>query len=336
MIGQRVESRPAPTWFAILLVCVGVAAITAAPATGKSWPAIAAALPLAIGVSLLVMGRDRPFAATFTAETIEVEDPPASVRFDQMLHVRAGGRAEHPHTFRRSTCTIDVQHEGGTLRIPGRLDHPSRDVYAFLAEQVPTQGGRDINPLLSEYLERQEAFFGAEQVWTYTMERQRRRSSGYRRLRSFCVGVMLAAVVWMVVGFSGVAYIGWGAAGLVAAVAAGIFFLASFVSNAPLYQSGRKLKGSSLVIGPQGMAMVQGEIQGEIRWPEVLEVRYGFNPWSPNSKRNPAGGLPMIRLRVKGAEIQILDIYDRPLYVIYDRIMACSGLDRRRGEDAPL
>ncbi len=147
---------------------------------------------------------------------------------------------------------------------------------------------------------------------------------------------MIAAVVWMIVGFSGLADIGWGAGGVVAAVVGGIFFLATFASNAPLHQGGRKLKGSSLVIGPQGMAMVQGEIQGEIRWPEVLQLRYGFNPWAPNAKGDRAGGLPMIRLRVKGAQIQILDIYDRPLYVIYDRIMASSGLDRRRAEDESL
>ncbi len=28
---------------------------------------------------------------------------------------------------------------------------------------------------------------------------------------------------------------------------------------------------------------------------------------------------------VKGADIHIADIYDRPLYVIYDRILDCSG-----------
>jgi hypothetical protein len=321
---------------AILLGCVGIGGIVTGAVTGTSWPAIAAALPLALGVAFLVIGQGRPFAATFTAETIDVEDPPASVRYDQMQQVLADGRAEYPRSFRKSSCVIDVHHDGGLLRIPGRLDHPSRDVYAFLAERLSLQGSRDVNPALTDYLERQVSFFGPEQVWTYTTARERRRGAGYRRLRILCVAVMLAAAVWMVVGFSGLAENGWGAAGLVAAVAAGIFFLASFASNAPLYQASRKLKGSSVVIGPQGMAMVQGKLQGVIRWPEVVEVRYGLNPWSPHSKRSRSGGLPMIRLWVKGAEIQILDIYDRPLYVVYERIMASSGRDQLLGEEEAL
>ena len=38
----------------------------------------------------------------------------------------------------------------------------------------------------------------------------------------------------------------------------------------------------------------------------------------------------IIRLRIKGADIRILDVYYRPLYVIRERILACSEHDGSR------
>jgi len=72
------------------------------------------------------------------------------------------------------------------------------------------------------------------------------------------------------------------------------------------------------------MAMVQGGIQGEVRWPELLEIRFNAKPRGL-SLSNQRAMLPGILLRVKGADILIADIYDRPLYVIYNRILAASG-----------
>ena len=71
--------------------------------------------------------------------------------------------------------------------------------------------------------------------------------------------------------------------------------------------------------------MVQGDIQGEVQWPELLDVRFnakpvGFNIGGPT-------GLPGITASVKGANLVIADIYDRPLYVIHNHILASSGPD---------
>ena len=70
--------------------------------------------------------------------------------------------------------------------------------------------------------------------------------------------------------------------------------------------------------------MVQGDIQGEVRWPELLEIRFNARPRGLNLG-NQRAMLPGIRLWVKGAEIVIADIYDRPLCVIYNRILAAAG-----------
>ena len=70
-------------------------------------------------------------------------------------------------------------------------------------------------------------------------------------------------------------------------------------------------------------------------WPEVLEVRYAPKPFLLWSSKYQSPGMPFIRIRVKGADIRVLDIYDRPLYVIFGRIMACSGGAGKGGRGDP-
>lgn len=327
MIGRRVESRSGLPWGALLFLVVGGALAVAAPAAGVGWPAVAAALPLALGFAALVIGRDRPFSAEFTAAAVAADDPPVTVPYDGLRNVWAGGRSYDPARFRKPTAAIDVEHDGGLLHIPARLDAPSHEVYRFLAGLVSETGGRDVDPALAEYLQRQESYFGADQVWTYTASGRRTRRFGRPRLRSFCAGLILGGAAWMAAGFSGLADVGWGLAGVFAAVLGVMVFAASFAENTPVNRRHRSWKRSSLVIGPQGMAMVQGPLQGEVRWPELVDVGYWPRPSSVLAR---GGALTSLRLRVKGADILIFDIYDRPLYVIHDRIRACAGLAEAR------
>ncbi len=275
-----------------------------------------------------------PFSATFTTDAIEIGDPPSSIRYDQIRYVWADGRVHDPGSFSKSSCVIHVEHEGGLIRIPGRLDHPSSEVYTFLASQIPLRGGRAVNPALAEYLEREESDCGPDQIWTYTMSAHRRRRFGDRGLRIVCVGLMIAGAGWLILGLWGKAELGWGIAGVIAVIAGGLIWLTSRIGNDLLVARG--LKNSSLVIGPRGMAMVQGDVQGEMCWPEVLEVRYVPKPFALRSGHYQSPGMPFIRIRVKGADIRVLDIYDRPLYVIFGRIMAYSGATRKAAATRPL
>jgi len=76
---------------------------------------------------------------------------------------------------------------------------------------------------------------------------------------------------------------------------------------------------ASLVICPVGLAMVQGDMEGELRWNEVLNVELrsraqGFHLTSETTR-------PGIVLSVEGARIVIADIYDRPLQDVYENIL---------------
>lgn len=75
---------------------------------------------------------------------------------------------------------------------------------------------------------------------------------------------------------------------------------------------------ASLVIGPRGLALAQGPIEGHMVWDELKDVR--FRP--PGGSFQPENATPRgIELRFAGATVIIPDIYDPPLHVIHERIM---------------
>ena len=324
MIGQRIESRGNRPWVVLLLLAAGLGLVAAGLISGLHALAAGAVLPLALAGSLWLLGRERRLTATFREEGLEVESAgrPILVPYASIRNIKVGGRLADPAEFRKASCPIAVLHDGGLLRIPSRLNFPSHEVYGFLAEQVPDSGGRDVNPVLADYLERQERYHGPENMSTFCAAS--RRVKGARRgFRAIFIGLIVGGVAWTVYGCSGLGKNGWDLAGLICTVIGAVSCALSFVEIMPVGPGMKNWKKASLVIGPQGMAMIQGDIQGEVNWPELLEIRFHTNPIGFNFGSQPV--IPGILLRVKGANIVIADIYDRPLFVIHDRILAASG-----------
>lgn len=324
MIGERIESHRGFPWAAPLLLAAGLGLVVAGLASGINGLLAGAVLPVAIGGSLWLLGRERPLAATFREDALEIEgeQEPVLVPYTSIRNIKVGGRPADPAGLSGSSFAIEVLHEGGLLRIPARLNFPSHEVLRFLASCVPTSGGRDVNPIVAEYLRSQELYFGPESVVTFRAAR--RRMTGSRAaFRAVCIGLMLAGVGWVALGFPGVVDVGWGAAGIVCILGGALLYAASFAELTPANPAMKAWKDASLVISPLGMAMVQGDIQGEVRWPELLEICFRAKPGG--FRFGAAYAIPGILLRVKGADILIADIYDRPLYVIYNRIMAAAG-----------
>lgn len=325
MIGERLESHRSFPVAAPLLVIAGLGLAVAGVAWGINGLLVGAVLPIAVGGSLWFLAQDRPLTATFREDGLELEGDgePVLIPYANIRNIKVRGRpAGEPAGFEESSCPIEVVHDEGVLRIPARLNVPSHEVFRFLAGRVPESGDRGVNPALAEYLRSQESCFGPESVVTFRAA-SRRTTSSRQGFRAFCIGLVLAGVAWAALGFSGAVESGWAGAGIACLVGGALLYAASFaelVSSNPLLKNREK---ASLVIGPLGMAMVQGEIQGELRWPELLEIRFQSKPGGFHV--GYARMTPGILLRVKGAEILIADIYDRPLYVIYNRIMASAG-----------
>lgn len=325
MIGERLEAHDPFPLGALLSLTAGVGMLAAGQGLGNVGLAVGAALPIAIGGMWWLLGADRPFTGTFRDDglMVEGEGDPVLVPYADIRNIRVGGRPANPTGSDRKPRPIAILHGTGALRIASRSNFPTHEIVRFLASRVPDRGGRDVNPALADFLRSQEQAFGPENVVTFR-DASSLLTGSRRSFRAFCAGVMLGGASWLALALSGMVPEEWGVAGG-AVIVAGVGLYGAGFAESPAAAPMRKLrKGASLVIGPRGMAMVQGPIQGELRWAELLEARFQDRPRAFSS--TTTGMVPGILLRVKGAEILIADIYDRPLFVIHDRIMTAAEL----------
>ncbi len=239
-------------------------------------------MPIGISVALLISGWERPFVAVFGKDSIEVEGPQGSIPYASLRDVRAAGIPHDPSSYRKPRVPIHVEHLGGMLQIPPRLNAPSHEVYRFLAGQVPPNGDRAVNPALAEYLERQEgAFSGPEHIWTYRAISRSSRWGRFRKFRAFCGGLVLGGVAWMVAGFSGFVDTGWGGGWhlLFTALVGLCFFLVTLADSTGPGQFIKNWKHDMIwSLAPRGWRWSRATSRGKSA---------GRNCWMSDSGRKP-------------------------------------------------
>ncbi len=324
MVGRRIEAQPSFSWGALVFWLIAAAMVGISAWQASMHWFLAAILPMTLGAAVFSL-RDMPFAATFTEEAMAVESPPLEVRYDEIQGLVGVGRPRLPESPGPRRFEIRVGHPGGVVVIPRGVDVPSDKIYRFLSDRVPSRGSREVHEALAEYLEKNEAMFGPERVWSYRgASHLVGRGGGRRRMRRCSLAVTLAAGVWIVAGVSmriesnrpGAAWFG---AGVLLMTFTLPFLLLSLASIADRTASVvKRWRKSSLVISPVGLALAQGDITGDITWDKVQKVR--LLDRSRAFRLSHAGGYPGIELKIPGVSIVIADIYDRPLHVIFDRI----------------
>ena len=275
--------------------------------------AILTVLPAAIGFTLLIV-RDRPFSAALSAEGIEIEEPLLTLPYQAIQAVLMPGKPG------RARAPIQLIHSEGVVRIPARINVRSGDLFDFLIDQLPPTNPQALPAALTKYYAEQEELFGPERVFTFRARTSRKvpqRGVGL----AVCGATGLAGLIWIAAG----AFLAnedtapWIAFGILLAIFSGLFaqfFL--FHASEPRIPN---WQASGLVISPAGLALVQGDLRGELRWDELRDIRLGtrpgffeFQPWGAY-----ACG---IRLIIEGASITIMDVYDRPLALIRQRLRA--------------
>jgi hypothetical protein len=318
MIGQTVESRHAFPLGAVLWSLTGLALDAVALASANIHWAIASLLPWVLA-GLLLWRREKPFRAGFTETAVEVDDPPLSLPYAEMQGLLAGRRSPNPYKAGPRSYPIQIIHEGGVVRIPTRLNVPSDQVYTFLYGRFSSHGSRDVHPTLADYLRYKERQFGAGRVWSYRARRYRGMPARYPRFGAFCLAVLLAGLAWGVIG-TFLSEPAWGVGGFVGAFAFGLCAGALALQGRSLAVPA-KLRQASLVISPDGIALAQADLQGQLKWDEVRDVQY--KPRVAYGFQASGGGQPQgagIVIKVAGALIVILDVYDRPLPLIHQLI----------------
>jgi hypothetical protein len=328
-IGTRIESASGPPWGAISWF-VAAGATAAAAIFHPAW-LLAAALPAGIGGALL-LARRAPFSAALTAEGLMVDEPARLVvAYDAIQGLVGENRPRLPGLPGPRRFRIHVAHPGGVLEIPRRLNVSSDDLFRALAERVPEWGVRATNPALQDYRDRMERAYGAGRVWAFGAATHLAARTTYRALRFVCGALMLVGLVWAAGGGAmrfadprGPAPVIIVLGGTLAGFGL-IFLLASFASGSDRTVSYvKKWREASLVISPAGLALAQGDIVGELTWDQLRDLRLIVPPTLFSRRRGlvltQSGLVPGIALKVPGTTIIVADVYERPLFVLYDHI----------------
>lgn len=320
MIGETIQARARFPGAAVVFLLPGGGLVALAVAQHNPHWALGS-IPLFLIAVALWWLRPRAFVAHFTEDALEVMEPRVSIPFAELQGLQAKGRPADPAKKGPRSYPIQVFHQKGALMIPAGLDVPSDAVYLFLLAQFPPGGSREVNPALRTYLRQQLETFGPDRVWSYKARQVLGRSLVARRGVAVCLAVLASGVVWAVAGgIMGKGSEAWLAMGIVVALFGGLF---AFLFWLDAWQKGgenrlKKWREASLVISPLGLALVQGDVQGQMRWDELRDVSLRNKPPSFGLHRDHT--MTGIILRFEGAQIPIVDVYERPLPIIYQRI----------------
>jgi hypothetical protein len=193
-----------------------------------------------------------------------------------------------------------------SVLLPARLGIPSAELAEFLRSQPLGQRTREVPPIFTNFFKQQLLVSPPKQIYIFRGDK-RRVSPRTRRYRSAAWWFLGLSAIWFALTplDSGMPiYPPFGAL-------AGLFGLIFLVGGyTPMRHGQARIKNwaeVTLIITPLAMALQQGDLRGELRWEELLSL-------SSSSRRRAAPkNLANLTLKVRGASIQLLDIYQWPL-----------------------
>jgi hypothetical protein len=310
MIGQSIHCSGRFGIRASILLIVGLGLLALAVALQNVQPLVGSAFPL-LAVLLWWWMQPRSLSLHFSEEALEVAEPPLTIPYEAIQGVRVQGKPKKP------AFLIELLHENGVVRIPPSREVSSKEIYAFLHGRIAGQSGQPVSRALSPFYDDQVRQFGGERVWTFAARKATTGKIGSSFASAFSLAAWIAGLVWIVYGVSNKGMEYWVGFGVLLTLVGLFVFAISRISSADRYVKVKNRHQAGIVIGPSGLAMVQGDITGQMRWEELRDVR-------PPGKAKSfvlSNAAPHIRLQVPGAMVPIFDIYDRPLPAIYEKIV---------------
>jgi hypothetical protein len=279
--------------------------------------ALVAILPALLG-GLLLFVRERPFAAQVTETAIELSSPEVRIPYDSLRYILAPLAAVADKRRRPRQFPMVVGHTGGEVHIPARLNIPSGDVYAFLERRFPPTAFERINAAVDDWAKQQVDKFGLERVWCSVARNPLGKAKRPLARQLAAWAILLTGLAWLASCYARRTIDIWMGLSVIACLV-GMVMLLDASRRFSATQGIRGWKNASLIISPRGFALVQGDLQGELQWPEVLKIELVSRPGSFFWTTATAG--PGIVVTVAGTRITIADIYNHPLPSIYDEMM---------------
>ena len=312
MIGLSFESQTKFPLVATLFALAGAALVAVAIVEKNVHVAIFAMLPVFLAVGLW-FAAGRRMSAIVHEDRLEFIQPRRAIPYQEFRRVCFTGEDA------RRNMPIIVETSQGMFTIPPLRDGSSVELYRFLLGKTPPVEPREPHPDLANYTRSQQEEFGSDRVEVYQARKtslktlfQVGRPGVYASLATLLTGVFWVAASFAITHKDAIAWTIWGFLLIFFGIVFWLFFRQQSGGGA---KATRENANACLVISPVGIAMIQGDIRGKLRWDEVRKVvsagkARGFHLTAVRG----------LQLFVDGSAIQVLDIYDVPLSEIEGRI----------------
>jgi hypothetical protein len=306
MIGHTIETPARFSWGSIVFALIGTAFVTGAIVEKNPHLGVFAVLPIALAIALWRVA-SRRLVALVHEDRLELLEPRGTVYYDELRSVTLANSGSR-------NAMLLIATEENALEIPTTANVPLAEIEQYLAPFVRVPPRSEPHPDMAEYVRQQRETFGADRVAVYTaggVARPSMAAAKSRRGPAVCVALMLSGVLWCLapIFVKGDDAIGWLGGGFMLAVFGFLFWLLFRQGGQTSRKVARKLADSCLVISPLGVAMIQGDVRGKLRWDEIRDVRHkGHNAGLQVNAANV--GLFLI---IEGSMVHIQNIYNAPL-----------------------
>lgn len=313
LMGAVFESQSRFPIVSVAWVTVSIAMFGSAMLAGSVDVALVALLPLVWALGCLLY-RPARCQLALRPSGLQVDFPPQHVPYRALQIIRWNGQAWRPDDRPFGPGRLTLIYRDGMLDLADLHSSSAKvdELYRFLWWFVNGSGSRDVNPKLYDYISQQESLYGGDQVYSFAAREQRGVRPMLRRLQACLWLSGLVGLFWLL-GYRAVgADEAFWAAGWLTAVGGPLAAALVWAAHRPSGLVGQQLGDAGLVISPAGLALVQGPVEGTLKWNELQSVQGPDLVWGMVA--------PQLRLRVRGATIPIADVFDRPLIVVWQTL----------------
>ncbi len=245
--------------------------------------------------------------------------------YSRIYEVFAPQRAESRNRFR-----IHLLCDGGHLTLSEKLVDDSEELYLFLQSQplgtasIPD----DIDPLFHPFLRQQMGIHRPHEIvvyrWPAWTESEMIRTTWRHN------GATRAALAFLVTGITWLAIfaVPWQFSrfyllptSLATCGVALLIYLLGLLHKSQA-RGAKKSQNATLIVSPSGLALLQGELKGEMRWREITKLKLQKGHLSMSANHTTNG----LSVQVAGATILIGDFYHWPAEHFELLIRKYSGL----------
>ena len=293
-----------------ILLLLGGALMAIPGVVTQNSPLIVGSIPFILIGAILIATRKRDLEFVIESTGLEILRPePELIQYADMEMVSFSHSVNPETDF---SFAITIAHRDGILTIPSGINEVgSRNLYLFLHRMVPDRKANLPPDSLNEHYERQLDQFELDRVWAL---RTRRYLSDRRFRRGWLISLALILSGFIFVGAAGDRVNrnpndplpGFGGLLLLAGI---IMVLIYTVQSSNHRRMLRESRRSGLVLSPIGLAMVQGDLKGKMRWEEIRTITWANNGQS-------------IQLKIDGGMFMIHDAFNEALPIIYDLLWA--------------